>query len=77
MEHVLNECRSTGNLRRRFKNALTRSGLPRLITSDTVQNLLLGTSRIELRLKEMNKAVRRQLDAARKHLAMEIKLKFP
>lgn len=58
-QHVLEDCPSTLNFRRRFKAALTRCGLPLLVTSDKVKNLLLNTSKMESRLAEHKKIIRR------------------
>ena len=46
--------------------------------SQTTKELFLGNVYIEKKLERYDdESVRKQLDAARKHLAMEIRKKFP
>ena len=49
-----------------------------IVNSQKVSDLFLGNLYIERKLdRYKDEPMRRQLDAARKHLALEIRLKFP
>ena len=73
MNEVQWKMKETGSERQ-----LNKCGLKNLARTTTTKDLLLGTALIENKLLRYNDIdMRRQLDAVRKHLAMEIKLKFP
>ena len=49
-----------------------------ILNSQTTKEILLGNAYIQAKLQRYDDmSMRRQLDAARKHLAMEIRMKFP
>ena len=61
-----------------FREALQKGGMQTIARSQTTKELLIGNAYIQAKMQRYDDtAMRRQLDAARKHLAMELKLKFP